>query len=150
MCGTKKVEKGHSQEKLFQLISPTESGVDFKNVVEDQKDFNILSYRNFYNGGGVGLGDINNDGLEDIYFTSNQQSNRLYLNKGNWKFEDITDKAGVAGSGAWSTGVAFADINADGLLDIYVCYAGDVPGERRRNELYINNGDLTFTEEAVS
>ncbi|MFP4091569.1 MAG: VCBS repeat-containing protein, partial [Cyclobacteriaceae bacterium] len=111
--------------------------------------FNILNYRNFYNGGGVAIGDINRDGLPDFYFTANMQPNRLYLNKGNWQFEDITEKAGVGGSRAWSTGVTMVDINADGLLDIYVCNSGDVAGDNKENELFINQGDLTFTEAAA-
>ena len=114
----------------------------------DGENFNILTYRNFYNGGGVAIGDINNDSLPDIYFTSNQKENKLYLNKGNFHFEDITDKAGVGGKMAWSTGVTMADVNADGLLDIYVCNSGDVDGNTKKNELFINNGDLTFTEKA--
>ena len=104
--------------------------------------------RNFYNGGGVGLGDINNDGLIDIYLTSNQNQNKLYLNKGNFIFEDITDDAAVGGTKAWSTGVTMVDINSDGFLDIYVCNSGDIKGDNKQNELFINNGDLTFTESA--
>ena len=99
---------------LFTSIPPSESGVDFSNNLSFDQKFNIYTYRNFYNGGGVALGDINNDGLIDIYFTGNMESNRLYLNKGNFQFEDITKKAGVAGKGAWSTGVSMADVNGDG------------------------------------
>jgi hypothetical protein len=133
---------------LFELMSSEETGVQFVNTVENTEDFNLFSYRNFYNGGGVSLGDINNDGLPDIYFTSNMGDNKLYLNKGNFKFEDITATAGVAGTKAWSTGVVMADVNADGFLDIYVCNAGYIKGDDRENELFINNGDLTFTEKA--
>jgi len=133
---------------LFHLLKPEETGVDFVNEVVDGENFNILTYRNFYNGGGVAIGDINNDSLPDLYFTSNQKKNRLYLNKGNFHFEDITDKAGVGGKMAWSTGATMADVNGDGLLDIYVCNSGDVNGNNRKNELFINNGDLTFTEKA--
>jgi len=133
---------------LFHLLKPEETGIDFVNEVMDGDSFNILTYRNFYNGGGVAIGDINNDSLPDIYFTSNQKKNRLYLNKGNFHFEDITEKAGVGGSMAWSTGVTMADVNGDGLLDIYVCNSGDVSGNLKKNELFINNGDLTFTEKA--
>ena len=93
----------------FTLIESVDSGIDFINKVEDREDFNILTYRNYYNGGGVGIGDINNDGLPDIYFTGNMIKNKLYLNKGNFKFEDITQSAGVEGNGAWSTGVAMSD-----------------------------------------
>src|SRR5262245_48078141 len=106
---------------LFHLMDSKETGVNFINEVVDTDTFNILTYRNFYNGGGVAIGDINNDSLPDLYFTSNQKQNKLYLNKGNFHFEDITEKAGVGGTMMWSTGVTMADVNADGLLDIYVC-----------------------------
>ena len=134
--------------QLFQLLSKTETGIDFINEVSDQENFNILTYRNFYNGGGVAIGDINNDGLPDLYFTANQKKNKLYLNKGNFKFQDITEQAGVGGTMTWSTGVTMADVNSDGLLDIYVCNSGDVSGNLKKNELFINNGNLTFTERA--
>lgn len=140
------IVKGNAN--LFTLLKPQETGIDFVNTVVDGKDFNILTYRNFYNGAGVAIGDINNDSLPDLYFTANQQKNKLYLNKGNFVFEDITEKAGVGGTGVWSTGVTMADVNGDGLLDIYVCNSGDVDGEYRQNELFINNGDLTFSEKA--
>jgi hypothetical protein len=133
---------------LFSPLSPDSTGVNFRNTLLFDQEFNIYTYRNFYNGGGVGLGDINNDGLIDIYFTANQGPNKLYLNKGNFRFEDITDKAGVAGTKAWSTGVSLADVNGDGWLDIYVCNSGDIKGDDKENELFINNGDLTFTERA--
>jgi hypothetical protein len=134
--------------RLFTLLPSEETGVTFNNTVIDGEDFNILTYRNFYNGGGVAIGDINNDSLPDLYFTANQQKNKLYLNKGNFVFEDITETAGVGGAMTWSTGVTMADVNSDGLLDIYVCNSGDVEGAHRENELFINNGDLTFTEKA--
>lgn len=134
--------------KLFTKLSADSTGVAFKNTLLFDQEFNIYTYRNFYNGGGVGLGDINKDGLLDIYLTANQGSNKLYINKGNFKFEDVTDKAGVAGTKAWSTGVSMADVNGDGWLDIYVCNSGDVKGDDKENELFINNGDLTFTERA--
>lgn len=134
--------------QLFTLLKSQDTGVDFINEVVDGEKFNILTYRNFYNGGGVAIGDINNDSLPDLYFTANQQKNKLYLNKGNFVFEDITEKAGVAGTKAWCTGVTMADVNGDGLLDIYVCNSGDVDGARRGNELFINNGNLTFSEKA--
>ncbi|MCB0551306.1 MAG: VCBS repeat-containing protein, partial [Phaeodactylibacter sp.] len=126
----------------FTLINGKYSGITFSNEVQDQKDFNILTFRNYYNGGGVAIGDLNNDGLNDIFFTANMQPNRLYLNKGGFKFEDISESAGISGTGYWSTGVTFADVNADGWLDIYVCNSGDISGGNRANELYINNGSL--------
>jgi enediyne biosynthesis protein E4 len=131
---------------LFTEMDPKLTGVNFENKVDFDKLFNIFTYRNFYNGAGVALGDVNNDGLIDMYFTSNLSDSRLYLNKGNFQFEDITDRAGVAGTRVWSTGVSMADVNGDGLLDIYVCNSGDVKGGNRQNELFINNGNLTFTE----
>lgn len=134
--------------RVFQLLDTEETGVDFINTVEETKELNMLTFRNFFNGGGVAVGDINNDGLPDLYFTSNQHENKLYLNKGNLRFEDITAKAGVAGGKAWATGVSMADVNADGLLDIYVCNVGNLGGGQNENELFINNGDLTFTEKA--
>ncbi len=143
-----KSSNGAGSKQLFQLLDPEKTGIDFVNEVEDGENFNILTYRNFYNGGGVAIGDINNDSLPDIYFTANQKKNKLYLNKGNFVFEDITEKAGVGGKMAWSTGVTMVDINNDGFLDIYVCNSGDVDGNLKKNELFINNGDLTFTEKA--
>lgn len=134
---------------LFSKMDAIETGIDFQNKVENTADFNIFSYRNFYNGGGVAIGDINNDGLADIYFTANMGENKLYLNKGNWEFEDITATAGLAEENKWSTGVALVDINADGYLDVYVCNAGFMEGTDQKNSLFINNGDLTFTEEAA-
>ncbi len=124
------------------------SGIAFQNQLTFTEQLNPYTYRNFYNGAGVAIGDINNDGLADIYFTGNQVDNKLYLNKGNFKFEDITISAGVACSGVWSSGATFADINADGFLDIYVCKSGNPDAVHRNNELFINNGDLTFTEKS--
>lgn len=137
-----------NSDSQFQLLDPIHTNIHFQNNIEDQEKLNILTYRNFYNGGGVGIGDINNDGLNDIYFTSNLEKNKLYLNKGEFKFDDITDKANVGGSKFWSTGVVMADVNADGWLDIYVCNSGDSTSQSRKNELFINNRDLTFTESA--
>ena len=137
-----------NEDTLFSLVPSDSTGIDFINEIKNQKDFNIFKYRNFYNGGGVAIGDINNDGLPDIYMTSNMKANKLYLNKGNFKFEDISETAGVTGNKPWSTGVVMADVNGDGLLDIYVCNAGNMEGNNHNNDLYINNGDLTFTEKA--
>ena len=134
---------------LFELKDNAASGIIFSNDLSDTPDFNIYKYRNYYNGGGVAIGDINNDGLPDIYMVANQISNKLFLNKGNWVFEDITERAGVGGERAWSTGVTMADINGDGFLDIYVCNSGDVKGDNKENELFINNGNGTFTEAAA-
>jgi hypothetical protein len=131
---------------LFDLMKGT--GIDFNNVVQDTKDENGFYFRNFYNGGGVAIGDINNDGLADVFLTSNLGDNKLYVNKGGWKFNDISDKAGLRQDSMWSTGVVFTDLNNDGWLDIYVCNSGHMKTGNRRNKLYINNKDLTFTESA--
>jgi hypothetical protein len=135
-------------DPLFQLQPTSVTGINFNNVVTDTKEFNVFKYRNFYNGGGVAIGDVNNDGLPDIFFTSNMGENKLYINKGNWKFEDVTEKAGVKGIHKWHTGVTMADVNGDGWLDIYVCNSGDIKGDDRANELYINQKDGTFKEMA--
>ncbi|WP_084138311.1 VCBS repeat-containing protein [Chryseolinea serpens] len=135
-------------DPLFEEIAPERSHIQFQNNIANSEALNILTYRNFYNGGGVAIGDINNDGLSDIFLVSNMADSKLYLNKGNFTFDDITDKAGVKGKRGWSTGVTMADVNGDGLLDIYVCNAGNLPNDDRANELFINNGDQTFTESA--
>ena len=132
-CNNKKHENS-----LFQLVE--DSGIDFDNKVEDDSLENSFLFRNFYNGGGVAIGDINNDGLPDVFLTSNQGANKLYLNKGNFKFEDISDRAGIIRDDKWNTGVVFADINGDGWLDIYVCSSGRMRTGNRKNKLYINNG----------
>ena len=147
--GCNKAQKTASNgPQRFSLVASKQSNITFSNKVENQKDFNIFKYRNFYNGGGVAIGDINNDGLADIYFTANMGANKLYLNKGNWEFQDISESAGVHGNKPWSTGVVMVDINQDGLLDIYVSNAGNMEGENHNNDLYINNGDLTFSGQA--
>ena len=149
-CGKKTVKE--FENHLFTLLPASVTNAGFINHLDYDKQlknkFNIYTYRNFYNGGGVGLGDVNNDGLIDIFMTSNMGSNVLYLNKGNFEFEDISVQAGIEGKGQWSTGVSFADVNGDGWIDIYVCNSGNVEGDERHNELYINNGDLTFSEKA--
>jgi len=145
-CNTKQNKLDNT---LFKSLKSSETGINFENKVIDTKALNIFSYRNFYNGAGVGIGDINNDGLPDVYLVSNLGENKLYLNQGNFKFKDITKTAGVKGNHKWSTGVVFVDINNDGYLDIYVCNAGNVKGDNHRNELFINNKNLTFTEEAA-
>jgi enediyne biosynthesis protein E4 len=132
---------------LFELMQNT--GIQFNNEVTDGRLDNSFLFRNFYNGGGVAIGDINNDGLPDIFFTSNMGSNKLYLNKGNFVFEDVTARAGFKQDSMWSTGVVMADVNGDGWLDIYVCNSGHMSDGNRRNKLYINNHDGTFTESAA-
>ncbi|MDP4252435.1 MAG: VCBS repeat-containing protein [Bacteroidota bacterium] len=132
---------------LFELMEHT--GIDFNNEVRDGRLDNSFLFRNFYNGGGVAIGDINNDGLPDVFFTSNMGINKLYLNKGNFTFEDVTARAGFRQDSMWSTGVVFVDINNDGWLDIYVCNSGHMSDGNRRNKLYINNHDGTFTESAA-
>lgn len=131
----------------FTLIGE-ESGFIFENKIDYTENFNPYIYRNFYNGGGVAVGDVNNDGLEDIYLTGNLVANKLFINKGNFEFIDITDSAGVACPKVWSTGATFVDINNDGFLDLYVCKSGPPDGENRKNQLFINNGDLTFTDQS--
>ena len=134
-----------NKKTLFTLVK--NSSIDFVNSLSETKSFNVFNYRNFYNGGGVAIGDINNDGLADVFFTSNQGANKLYLNKGNFQFEDISEKAGFHRKQQWSTGVVFADVNGDGWLDIYVCNAGNMfDSTLRKNQLFINNHNLTFTE----
>ncbi|MGC4035271.1 MAG: VCBS repeat-containing protein [Chitinophagaceae bacterium] len=148
-----------SANTLFQKLDASETNINFSNNLSYDAKFNVYTYRNFYNGGGVAIGDINNDGLPDLFFTANMLPNKLYLNKGNFKFEDITEKAGIGKIGKWSTGVSMADVNGDGWLDIYVCNSGDIKGDNKQNELYINNGfspspngegrgEVTFTERA--
>lgn len=136
------------ENTLFTLVE--NSHINFQNTITETKNLNVFNYRNFYNGGGVAVGDLNNDGLPDVFFTANQGANKLYLNKGNLEFEDISVKSGFGEKKQWSTGVVFVDINGDGWLDIYVCNAGNMFNpELRKNQLFINNHDLTFTESAA-
>ena len=135
---------------LFTNLPASATGIDFANTLQKKPLFGILYYLYYYNGGGVAIGDINNDGLPDIYFTANSYGhNKLYLNKGNFHFEDITAKAGVAGIADWCSGVTMADVNGDGLLDIYVSAVANHHGLKGHNMLYINNGNNTFTESAA-
>jgi hypothetical protein len=137
------------ENPLFVQLPAEQTGLAFENTVRDDSTFNVITYRNFYNGGGVAIGDVNNDGWPDMYLTSNSGQNKLFLNRRAWKFEDVTKKAGVGGTQAWSTGVTMTDVNADGWLDIYVCNSGNVRGDRKANELFVNNRDGTFTERAA-
>ncbi|PZR39607.1 MAG: RNA-binding protein [Azospira oryzae] len=140
-----------TQPALMELLSPQQTNIDFINALDESEDLNLLTFEYFYNGAGVGIGDINNDGLQDVFFAANMRSNRMYLNKGDFQFEDITESAGLSTSGKWATGVAMVDINQDGWMDIYVCYAGPYADpEKRANELYINNGNGTFTNRATA
>src|SRR5215216_2914508 len=134
----------NTKDGLFTALAPSTTHITFENKLEKKPLFNILYYLYYYNGGGVATGDINNDGLTDIYFTANSKGhNKLYLNKGNFKFEDITEKAGVAGLSDWCSGVTMADINGDGKLDIYVSAVSQAHNLKGHNELYINNGNNT-------
>ncbi len=134
---------------VFKNPTPEETGIAFTNTITETEDLNILDYLYFYNGGGVAIGDINNDGLADIFFSGNQVKNKLYINKGNLQFEDISEKAGITGNSSWNTGAVMGDVNGDGFLDIYVCAVVGINGFDGFNELYINNGDNTFTESAA-
>lgn len=135
--------------QLFEKLDSEESNITFKNQLLESKNISILDYLYYYNGGGVALGDVNNDGLVDVYFTSNQGKNKLYLNKGDNKFEDISAKAGIEGQSDWNAGAIMADVNGDGYLDIYVCAVVGINGFEGQNELFINNKDNTFTESAA-
>jgi hypothetical protein len=143
-----------SEPRLFTLLPAEKTNISFNNALTETPYVNIMSYPYFYNGGGVAIGDFNSDGLQDIYFSGNQVSNRLYLNKGQMKFEDISAAAGVQGAAnSWKTGAVVADVNGDGLPDIYQCYSGPLPGSARANQLLINqgvgkNGIPTFIDQA--
>src|SRR5688572_25616702 len=137
--------RAESAPPLFELLRPEETGVTFVNELPEKRELNALNYLYYYNGGGVAAGDIDNDGLADLYFTSNLGPDQLYLNKGNYRFEDITDRAGVRGPPGWTSGVTMADVNGDGRTDIYVSAVSYLT-MKGRNVLYINNGDRTFTD----
>ena len=141
-------EESNMSNPLLERLNSTKTGINFSNNLVETPAINILTYEYFYNGGGVAIGDIDNDGLDDIYFTANLEDNKLYLNKGDFQFDDISEQAGVTGGRGWTTGVTMVDINNDGYLDIYVCRSGKFEPENRRNQLFVNNGDLTFTEKA--
>jgi len=139
-----------SKETLFKTVSTTQSQIDFSNTLSPNDSLNILDYLYFYNGGGVAILDIDNDGLQDIYFTANQGSNKLYHNLGNLNFKDITDQSGTGGTSDWHNGIAIGDVNNDGFLDMYVSTVVGIGGLEGHNELYINNGNGTFTEQSNS
>jgi len=144
-----KDEPEASEQTLFRYRHPSESGINFSNHLEYNEEINPYTFRNFFNGAGVGIGDLNQDGLPDLVLAGNMVSNKVYLNKGNLSFEDITEKTGIGGRGFWTTGISLADVNNDGLLDVYLCKSGPPGGPRRKNELFINKGNLTFVEEAA-
>jgi hypothetical protein len=129
-----------SKKKVFEAVDSSHSGISFNNKIVENDSINPIDLVNIYNGGGVGIGDFNNDSLPDIYLTGNQVSNKLYLNRGDFKFEDVTEKANVAGKGRWGRGVAVIDINNDGLMDLYVCNSLDRDSLKRQNLLYVNQG----------
>jgi hypothetical protein len=142
LFGCQKESVNKDELKQFTLLTPEETGITFENTLTEGLNTNILMYEYFYNGGGVAIGDLNGDGLDDLYFTGNMVENRLYLNKGDFKFDDITQQAGVGTRAApWKTGTSMADVNGDGLLDIYVCYSGSLPPGKRKNQLFINQGN---------
>ena len=147
LCFFSCTENNNETDRLFSEVSAADSGLDFSNELSLDGDLNILDYNYYFNGGGVAAGDVNNDGLIDLFFTGNQVSNQLYINKGALKFENNTEKAGLASVG-WSSGTTMVDINADGWLDIYVCRSGSPDAIKRRNLLYINQKDGTFKEQA--
>ncbi|MDP4255614.1 MAG: VCBS repeat-containing protein, partial [Bacteroidota bacterium] len=134
----------HAQQApsaLFTLMTEKQTGISFQNKIREDDSLNVLRYEYLYNGAGVGIADFNHDGLNDLFFSSNTGQNKLYLNRGNFHFEDVTKQAGVGGNGTWSTGVSLADVNGDGLMDMYVCHSGkyDDPA-KLSNELFICQG----------
>ena len=139
-----------AESPLLQLLPSEQTGIDFVNTITETPENNILKNTNFYNGGGLAVADINNDGLPDLYFINCDGKNGLYLNQGKLKFKNITDGSGLESVTGFETSVTAADVNADGYLDFYVCLAGPFEPEKRRNRLYINNKNNTFTESAAA
>jgi hypothetical protein len=154
-CQKSKESVEVSEPQLFSLLSPEQTQVNFQNNIQEGLNTNVLMYEYFYNGGGVATGDLNGDGKEDMYFSSNMETNHLYINEGNLKFKEVAQQAGVTGRpGPWKTGVSFVDINGDHKLDIYLCYSGNLPPDKKRNQLFINQGNdasgiPTFKDEAA-
>lgn len=151
-CSESKKEPSEAQQSQFTLLNPDETGIEFSNSLVEDAELNPLEWDALYYGGGVAAGDINKDGLTDLFFTGNQAGDRLYLNKGEFKFQDITEASGISAHPGWSTGVAMMDFDGDGLLDVYVCRSGwkqdQQDSDKRKNKLFLNNGDLTFREAA--
>src|SRR5687768_16997627 len=133
---------------ILKLLSTKETGIDFQNIIVETAEDNFYNNNIKYNGGGMSVLDVNNDGLQDLYFVCTNGKNKLYLNEGNFKFKDITDQAGVASEDGFETASVAVDINHDGWMDLYLCRAGVAAGDMRRNKLFINNGNLSFTEKA--
>ena len=148
------VAGGTEAQFSFEVLTASRTGLQFANTLQPTAQFNMFNYMYFYNGSGVGVADVNNDGLPDVFFAGNQQRNRLYLNKGNLTFEDITDASGIPNDGAWSTGVSFTDINNDSLPDIYVCRASNFEKQKKKNLLLVckgvKNGIPYYEEEAAN
>ena len=129
------------RDQLFTRLPPSLTGIRFENRLADSQEFNVFTYRNYYNGGGVAIGDLNGDGLPEVILVSNQGGPRLYLNQGKFRFRDVTSASGLSTrKDSWSTGITLADVNGDGRLDIYICHAGPGDAESRANELWINQG----------
>lgn len=154
-CSNSETKDEAQTPALFTLLYPTKTNINFQNTLKEGLNTNILMYEYFYNGAGVAAGDFNGDDLDDLYFTANLTENKLYLNNGEFNFQDVTKISGTAGRpGPWKTGVTVVDINADGKLDIYLCYSGSLPPQKRVNQLFVNQGNTesgvpTFKEEAT-